>query len=508
MTARQAPAPSAHTTPRGFALSPRGQAAVMVAAALACALLTGALTGLYGSTFNSRPSLIAALPLALALLLCFAINRTALLMLILFFRAVLDPVLSATKVNAGPGLGGVMNALILLLVVSLFFEKERKPPFQQTARMWLPFLLAFGVGVLLTPIRGEAVRTLLSLLTFPAAFLVGARNVRNQRDFDRLAIFLVASAVAVQLYCLIGMVTHEALYRVFYWTGTTELRLTGPLPHPNILAFYEVMMMALSLYLLQGRARIQRRSVTALAAFVLFSGLVILLMTKTRSAWVAAYLLFMMYGLFVDRRVLLLVLIAPVAMLSIPEIRERLVDLQSGNEAVGYAKLNSYAWRKLLWHTALHWMVPSHYLLGYGANSFMLHSSSFFPLAGETGPGPGAHNVYVQVLFELGVVGLLAFVWLFFCLLRSAWQMTHGATRNLQLFLIIMFMVICWSDNLLGYLVFNLYLFYVLGAGWSMARLHPRTPPVHDPVQRRHRRTRFPAPWSNTFGNVGHRLHR
>ena len=37
----------------------------------------------------------------------------------------------------------------------------------------------------------------------------------------------------------------------------------------------------------------------------------------------------------------------------VPSVRDRLLDLGQGNEVGRYAELNSFAWRQLLWKTAM-----------------------------------------------------------------------------------------------------------------------------------------------------------
>lgn len=470
-------------------------AAVPLLLMLLCALLIGAVTGLYGNQFNQRPNLLIALPMTLALIVCFMISRTALLMAILFTRALLDPMLATTRLGGGPGLGGVVNALLLLLVVSLLFDKQR-PPFKEAARLWGPLIAIYVVGIVLSPVRGEAVRTFLAMLTYPATFLVGARAIRRIEDFDRVALFIVCSAALVNLYAMLGIASHEALYRVWYFGGTEGRRLTGGFPHPNVLAFYQVMIVAMCLYLLNGRQRIASRLLLTLAGFVLLSSLGLLILAKTRSAWLVTYVMFLLYGWFVNRKALVVVLLMPVAAMFVPEVRDRLADLQTGNEMGGWAKLNSYAWRELMWRSALGFMGKVKYLAGYGLGSFMQNSPDFFPLSG--GVAFGAHNIYVQLFFELGALGVGALLWLLFNLLRTAWRMQRGPVRQLTVFLLVMFLIVGWSDNMLDYLVFNVYLFFVLGAGWALAREQAQ---VADPTPERRRR-RHPPPWNTALPRV------
>jgi O-antigen ligase len=152
--------------------------------------------------------------------------------------------------------------------------------------------------------------------------------------------------------------------------------------------------------------------------------------------------------------VLIFVVTAPVFALVVPAIRDRISELASGNEYSGWVtQLNSYAWRELLWEKALSyiWQNP---IFGYGLESFHFYSPFFFPLEPE---GTHAHNVYIQVLFESGLIGLIAFIWLFWRLFSWLLRYSRVDTRSVMMAaaLIGVYIVACYSDNLLEYLSVN-----------------------------------------------------
>jgi O-antigen ligase len=196
--------------------------------------------------------------------------------------------------------------------------------------------------------------------------------------------------------------------------------------------------------------------------------LLLLMLTKTRSAWIACFAVFAVYAVIFEPRYLVYLIVMPFAALLIPGMRDRLLDLGTNNEYVQYATLNSFAWRRLIWETSLQWMRVEHYLLGYGLDSFRYYSPQFFPLAGKL--NPGAHNVYVQWLFEAGVSGLLAFVWLFGRLIW--WLKSMFPADKLGAFvvisLVVEYLIISFSDNLIYYLAFNWYFWFIAGAGCAV----------------------------------------
>jgi O-antigen ligase len=109
-------------------------------------------------------------------------------------------------------------------------------------------------------------------------------------------------------------------------------------------------------------------------------------------------------------------------------------------------------------------------LFGNGFQSFKEYSPMFFPLSGKT--NFGAHSVYVQVLFELGIAGLLAFCWLYFRVLKELTRLVKiDALAAFSLIvLVVNFLICCYSDNMLDYLVYAWYLWFAVGAGCALVR--------------------------------------
>jgi hypothetical protein len=77
----------------------------------------------------------------------------------------------------------------------------------------------------------------------------------------------------------------------------------------------------------------------------------------------------------------------------------------------------------------------------------------------------------VQLIFDTGVIGLLTFVWLYGSLTFRLAQFYK--TNKLMIFSAIMLLwqyaMIAYSDNMLSYLAFNWYFWFVLGATYSLA---------------------------------------
>jgi len=178
------------------------------------------------------------------------------------------------------------------------------------------------------------------------------------------------------------------------------------------------------------------------------------------------------YASIVDKRYLLCLPLVPF-IIYLPGVAERLSDLQTGNLDYGYAQLNSYEWRKILWQSALDWLMenPSEYLvLGYGLGSFEHYQPLFFP----RGEGVGAHNALLQIFFEMGILGVLGVLWLFvslFAKLKVGYSFDKAGAM-IMMTLALAYLVASYSDNMLDYLVFQWYFWFIMGVVCAWYQLH------------------------------------
>lgn len=458
--------------PMSLAALGRGAPYVLLAV---IALGLGGLVPVYASFMGDSVGRLLLLPLALALAIVFLVDKFFLLSAILLIRSAGDVFFETTKVSVGPlsiGLGGLINLAVLLIVTVLIVESRKKDVFQGQ-RWWFAFIAVFAAGVLYSPNPGDAVKALLAVLSYFAVFLAAYFYVERTGDIRPCVRLVLFSSILPVLYALFDIAAHAG--------AIGDFRLKSTFTHPNIFAFYLVTVVSLLLYALKSPNFKLPNQLRWPAWAYLVLLLVLLLVTKTRSAWVACFAIFFIYALMFERRYLLYLCIAPFLALLIPSVSERLLDLAEGNELVRYAKLNSFAWRQLIWEDGLSWMEPIRYVAGYGVGGFKHYSPGFFSMSG--GMEAGAHNVYVQMFFDLGVIGLFAYVMLLAGVARTVSR--YAAIDRLGAFVLlavaIQYVIISLSDNMLIYLAFNWYVWIILGAGVASVRHIQNRPEVAPP---------------------------
>lgn len=360
------------------------------------------------------------------------------------------------------GLGAVLNALVIIIALIAIFEKSTL--IQKTIRQtWMVFLGIAFVSVFLSPAPLVAVKSFLVLLSYASIFVISIVLIKSEEDYGRWMRAIFLSSVIPVLYAFVD-IAHGG----FRSQESEGFRISSTFAHPNIFAFYLVLIISMGFFVFKTKATYMPVYMRKLLPVFILLLLGLLVLTKTRSAWASCFAFFAIYALLYERKYLLYILLALVLALMIPEIRDRLTNLGQGNEVVNYSKLNSYAWRKQIWHDGLSFMTPSHYFFGYGLEAFKERSPDFFTMSG--GAKSGAHSVFVQLFFETGALGLLAYIWLH---IKMVTLLVPFYKKNkLMIFTIVMFILEfafeAYADNMLSYLSYIWYLWFVIGATYAV----------------------------------------
>jgi O-antigen ligase len=379
---------------------------------------------------------------------------------IMFARPSCDRVFDWLKdtFDGQSGPGASINAIVIAIA---FIAILHVPQIALSAPFlaWGSFLVVAAGSLLHTPDPHGGLRVVLVLISYAAAFTLPYAVIKNRETMAQCLTVALGSSLVPSTFALLEVAIEPAIL-------TGEQRLQSTFTHPNIYALYLLSVVSLILYM-NCSTRIalsdfMRRATFTYAGYLLF----LLLLTKTRSAWLSMLIILAGYSIVVDRRWLLPMIGLPAIALLIPGISERLSDLESGTIAVGFEKLNSLAWRELLWRDTLEWLrVNPPGLLGYGIGSFQFYAPLFFSRL-DAQAGIGLHNALLQTYFEMGISGLIAFT-----VLMSAIVLKLIATLNKDFagsFTILTvcagYMIVFCSDNLLDYLQFQWFFWFMLGS--------------------------------------------
>jgi len=435
-----------------------------------------------------KPVFLFALPFVCLLFLIVALDIRLMVTLILFSRALLDPVLNMTKGESGGlGFGAVLNLFVLMLTFALGFRHIGELRNNRLFKSWLPFLVVCLVAVFYSPAPFTAIRFFFNLTSYLCMALLPFLIDSHVNDKKRWIKVLAWSSVLPVIFANVDLVRGG---RTFEDAGS---RILGTFTHPNILAFYLVFAIALFFYILKSahfRVTGWRKAVILLYMANLFF---LLLGTKTRNAWISCWLLFFIYGLIKERKYLVISLLAVVAGMALPQIADRAGDLGGGSSQ----RMNSLEWRVELWKSAMPW-IKERFFFGYGLSTFSQYSRSFFLL--ERKVGVDAHNTYVQILFETGIAGLLAYVAIYIGIIRAFFSRVRAGLPKLSaeyavvLSYVITYLLSSVADNMFYYLALNWYFWFLIGVMLKAMRFHavlnPRSPQPQQASPHAHLRRR------------------
>jgi O-antigen ligase len=358
----------------------------------------------------------------------------------------------------GIGLGALLNLFILIVFFVLLVREKFK--ISKLQALWLPLLLIIIISITYSPFPVRAIRSLLVLITYMTLFLIPFHFIKTKEHYKSCLQVIVLSSFIPLLGVFYDFTFPEAS------TNRNGFRLFSTFTHPNIFAFYLVTVVSVCFCVIKSEVFRKDIFFRKLCMIILLLCIFCVLGTKTRSAWAVLALLILIYGIFEEKRYLLYLTLACFAALMVPSIQERVADLFQGNDTeaflTDYEALNSYAWRKVIWSSAIEmvWKSP---IFGYGFQSFMYYSHDFFLVEHEH--GIAAHNSYIQLLFETGIVGLTALLWLLGSVLILIWkQRVIDKPNSVVLGLFVAYCLILYSDNILDYLVFNWYFWFFIGS--------------------------------------------
>ena len=203
----------------------------------------------------------------------------------------------------------------------------------------------------------------------------------------------------------------------------------GTFVHPNMLAFYLVLVICLSLFVSLNLKKgvIEKVPYALLAIFFV----VALLFTYTRAAWLALALILFGIGVYRFRKLLFIsILAAAILYLFAPFFQDRISTLATLGAS------DSSTWRLDLWRDI--WgFIKANPWFGYGPGTASIFIQNNIPrFLVETEP----HNDYLRVWLESGIFALLTFLWIFIDYLKHMWQGFCRETRP-RLKMLILFLL-------------------------------------------------------------------
>ena len=362
---------------------------------------------------------------------------------------------------------GIATLFLVLIGVGILFKKEnlikvkKNRTLMNTNRIFLLFMFIALFSLLNTENYLIFIMDWLRFVTIIIIFNYAYIYFSDRKDFGKLFLIILASAF---LPLCLGIAQY-----LFKTGGGAEgfNRVVGSFAHPNAFAQYLATLTLMILYFLKTR---KMGMVSKIALFMLL-GLIAfeIIQTYSRAAWIALASVLILFSLYyrISKKILFYFLLSIALIAFLPQIKERFMDIVSPKT---YSR-SSWEWRKQIWEDTSN-EVKRHPIIGYGLGAY---EQKFLFMA---------HNDYLRLAFEVGLLGLLNYlVFLFYLLAKSFKNFIKTTDVSVKsrcltvICLITMLLFMSIAANMARAVVVLIYLFCLVGA---LLGIEPESASVSD----------------------------
>lgn len=252
-------------------------------------------------------------------------------------------------------------------------------------------------------------------------FFFGVSSSGLEKHLDRVLWLLLAAGVGVSLYGF-----YQALFPERYsdvWTdtdmfSTIAFRVYSTLANPNVLGEYLLLVIPVACAMVLASDSWGKRLLSLAAAGIMG---VCLILTYSRGCYLGLLFAAAVFLVLLDRRFLILGLIAlALCPLYLPE------SVISRFTSIGNLADSSTSYRVRIWLGAFAMLKDFGFSgVGYGSAAF----NTIYPMYASHGvTAQHAHNLFLQILCDSGIIGLAAFLGL----IVSCYRMMFTAIRHEQ----------------------------------------------------------------------------
>lgn len=327
-------------------------------------------------------------------------------------------IFASTAIYIWPWLGFVLTAFILPLlpttytvgIIGLTFISVLLNDIDKTTPATivpaLLFMAAAGIAAVFSVVRVESLNTIPLYAAYFMIFYSAAVLFRNPKTIKLVLVAIIISTLILSFlgiyqYFFVKIPTAQA------WVDAQQFpelstRVYATLENPNVLGEY----LGLAIPLLVGFfwASDKFRHKLSLAVVICMLA-VCLILTFSRGAWLGLAVSAFIFAMIKEPRLLVLfIILALVAPMFLPPVVINRIA------SIGSLEDSSNAYRITIWIAALR-MIKDYWLTGVGLGlAAFSRVYRDYMIAGA--PAVHAHNLYLEICLELGILGIFALLWM------------------------------------------------------------------------------------------------
>jgi O-antigen ligase len=206
------------------------------------------------------------------------------------------------------------------------------------------------------------------------------------------------------------------LYRKIYAS-----RITATFQAPNDLAGYLISFILISI--MMSFSKFKNKIINFLLMFEAIFLMIILFISWTRGAWIGLIAGLLLLSVFKGKKAFygIIIALAIAIFISPVWIKDRIYSFFTLTDT-------STLDRRIMWHTAVR-MIEAKPLLGHGLGTFMANYSHFMPA--DYTEIVYAHNCFLQIAAEIGIIGLIIFLWFILDFFIKSFRKLNCVDENL-----------------------------------------------------------------------------
>ena len=308
-------------------------------------------------------------------------------------------------------------ALMAYLLVCFFLKFFRGKRVIHLEWMDVSVLL-FGVVFLCAGIfsasPADSLFPILVYICFMCGYFLVVNLIRSSEWVRRCYLSVLSSAVFVALYGIYQnfFVSANTTWQDTDMFGETTGRVVSTLENPNVLAEYLIMILPIAVAGFFVEKTLSGKLLYLFAGGILGSCLIF---TWSRGAWLGFLIAMMLFLLMYSKKVLVVGLFGVLAIPFLPFVLPQ--SILDRFLSIGNLGDTSTSYRVHIWEGTLN-MLRDHFLGGIGVGTEVF--GEIYPRYSLSGieAAPHSHNLYLQILVETGILGLILFLIFLFTFAR------------------------------------------------------------------------------------------
>ena len=336
---------------------------------------------------------------------------------------------------------------VFLLIWSIYFFVKNREYFRKIPAL-IPWLVFIGWISLTAFYSYDVISTIRETIKAANLFaLLGICHIMSIKYKGEFSKNFLKSLIAGAILPLLAAV-YQLLSRTGMDIDDVSNRIYGTFAHPNILATYTLLLLMVLISELRRVSndgtrhdfvkskKLSLKEMPAWSKWLVLFLLAMIAFTYTRIAWIGAALLFVILGLVYQRKITAIILSGIVLFFALFYplnnylIQNYNINLQTSGLISRLTSRSedsdSVKWRISLANKVLP-LFRQRWFLGYGYGSFPKVWDDNKDVGNIWDTTSEAHNDYIKVAFESGVIGLILFLWIFFSLL---YKQINFAVKN------------------------------------------------------------------------------